>query len=487
MKGEPHCTRAPSLSVALTVVLLAAAAARAGEAGPAETGVGPATAIRRTAVPIDLAEALARGRVDAFSAAAAEARRRGGEARLRRARGFRLPTLSLHEIWIRTDSPADAFGLTLNQERFSFADFVAGDPNDPEAVESATTRFELTLPLYTGGEISSRVEQAELGAEAGTRMAEWAGHQAALAAGEAWLDLSLARERTLLLERSLETVTSHAELARQSVEQGLIVASEQLRAEVERSRVADLLATARGYARVAEAQLTLRLGADAGSSWEVEPLSAPPTAMERDLAAWLATADGRADLAAARRGVEAADLEAEARGAARKPRLALVGRYDLVDDTPFGDHGDSGSILAMAGIDLFSGGRHAAATAEARLEAEAARHELEGFERAVRLEVEQAWVEADTALQRWDTSGAAVEAAREAERVMEARFRQGIVRTIDVLDAATALREAETRELEARIDAWRAALRLATRAGRAPEEALEPGSPNTERSTDHAH
>ncbi|MEZ5331123.1 MAG: TolC family protein [Thermoanaerobaculia bacterium] len=485
MKGESHCTRAPSLPVALTVVLLAAAAARAGEAGPAETGVGPAAAIRRTAVPIDLAEALARGRVDAFSAAAAEARRRGGEARLRRARGFRLPTLSLQEIWIRTDSPADAFGLTLNQERFSFADFVAGDPNDPDAVESATTRLEVALPLYTGGEISSRIRQAELGAEAGAGMAEWAGHQAALAAGEAWLDLALARERTALLERSLATVTSHVELARKSVEQGLIVTSEQLRAEVERARVADLLATARGYARVAEAQLTLRLAADPGSSWDVGPLPAAPEP-RRDLEGWLAAAQGRADLEAARRGTEAAELEAEARGAARKPRLALVGRYDLVDDTPFGDHGDSTSILAMAGIDLFSGGRHAAATAQAQLEAEAAHHELEGFERSVGLEVEQAWVEADTARQRRDTAGAAVEAAREAERVVEARFRQGVVRTIDVLDAATALREAETRELEARIDAWRAALRLATRAGRPPEEALPGRDDLPERSPDHA-
>lgn len=472
-----HLMRAPILPLALAAGLLAAGAGRAAELGD------PAAAVGRAAEPIDLAQAMARGRDGAFGAAAAEARRRAGEERLDRARGHRLPTVSLQEIWTRTDSPADAFGLTLNQERFSFPDFVAGDPNDPETVEAATTRLQVSLPLYTGGEIGARIRQAELGAGAAAGMAEWSGHQASLQAAEAWLDLSLARERVALLERSLDTVDSHVAVARKYVEQGLLVSSEELRAEVERSRVADFLAVARGYARVAEAQLTLRLGADPGSAWEVETLSAPP-AVGRGLDGWLTASEDRADLAAARQAADAAALEEKARAAARKPRLTLVGRYDLVDDTPFGDHGDSSAILAMAGVDLFAGGRHAAAAAEARLEAEAARHELEGFERAVRLEVEQAWVEADTARQRWETARAALEAAREGERVVESRFRQGVVRTIDVLDAATARREAETRELQARADAWRALLRLSTRAGRAPEEAL--GIPITERSIRHA-
>jgi len=435
--------------------------------------------------PLALAEAMALARSGAFETAAAEARRLGGEQRLREARGHRLPTVSLQEIWIRTDSPADAFGLTLNQERFSFPDFVAGDPNDPDVVESATTRLEVGLPLYTGGALAARIRQAELGAEATTRMAEWTGHQAALNAAEAWLDLARARESAALLERSLETVTSHVDVARRYVEQGLLVSSEQLRAEVERSRVADFLATARGHAEVGEAALALRLGADAGSRWSLLPLSAPPP-VPGDLATWLAAADGRADLVAARRAADVTEEEVRARNAGRKPRLGVAGRYDLVDDAPFGDHGDSASIFATASIELFAGGRHAAGAAAARLEAEAARHELEGFERAVRLEVEQAWVAARTSRQRWETAGAAVAAAGEAERVVEARFRQGVVRMIDLLDAGTARREAETRELEARVDAWRALLRLAAHAGRAPEDALPGVADLSERSTSDA-
>ena len=47
------------------------------------------------------------------------------------------------------------------------------------------------------------------------------------------------------------------------------------------------------------------------------------------------------------------------------------------------------------------------------------------------------------------------------------------MKTLDVLDAATARREAETRELVARVEAHAATLRLAVKAGRAPETVLQ--------------
>jgi outer membrane protein TolC len=170
----------------------------------------------------------------------------------------------------------------------------------------------------------------------------------------------------------------------------------------------------------------------------------------------------------------AAELEVEAKKALRRPRLGLVVRGDLVDDSPFGDHGDSTAILAQGSLDLWAGGRHRAAVAAARAEAEAAGHEVALFADAVRLEVRQAWATVDSARRRQATAAAALDAAREAERITAERFRAGVVRTIDLLDAATARREAETRELVARADANLAALRLAVAAGQAPESALGP-------------
>jgi outer membrane protein TolC len=150
-----------------------------------------------------------------------------------------------------------------------------------------------------------------------------------------------------------------------------------------------------------------------------------------------------------------------------------VARGDLVDDVLFGAHGESVTIMARASINLLAGGSDKAAAAAARWEARAGQEDVARFAEGVRLETRQAYEAAVTARARHATATKALEAAREAERITSERFRTGVVKMIDVLDAATARREAETRELVARVDAHTAALRLAVASGRAPEAALQ--------------
>jgi outer membrane protein len=420
---------------------------------------------------LTLSDALAQGRTQARTVAAAEDRAEAARARAREAKSYRLPQVRLSETWIRTDAPADVFGLLLSQERFSFQEFVASDPNSPDALETAISRLEVEVPIWTGGELSTRVEQARLAAEAAGAQAEFAADAAALAAGEAWLQLAQAREYVALLERSRETVAAHVELARAYSEEGMLVRSELLRAEVELARLDDLLTEARGRARLAESALAFRLGRPQGEGYALTAIAAPPE-HAGELADWLARADDRQDLAAARRQLAAGELEARAVGASRWPRLGATARHDWTDDALFGDHGSATSIFVAASFELFDGGRRSARVAAARAEADAARRDVDSFAEGVALEIRQAWEGARVALDRRATAARALDAAGEAERIVEERFRAGVVKTLDVLDAATARREAETRELVARAEAHAALLRLSVAAGDRPESIL---------------
>jgi len=424
---------------------------------------------------LTLPEAMARARSDALEVAAAQARVEAGRAQLRQAKGHRLPTVRLEEIWLYTDSPADVFGLQLNQERFAFPEFVAGDPNDPDFFDNTLSRLEVSLPLYTGGEIATRIRQAELGVEASTHQAGWTEAEAALAAAEAYVRLAQAREQVELLERSLATVEAHADRARAYEKQGMLVASERLRAEVEVARLRDQLTQARGRARVAEAGLSFRLHTDPRSRWELEPLS-DPAALADDLDAWLARVEDRADLEAARRQVKAAELEAEAAKAAKKPRLGFAVREDFYDEWPVGTHGNNTSVIFRGSLEIFSGGRHKAAAAKARAEAEAAARDVARFTEGAALQVRDAYESALAARERHATARQALAAAEENERIGEARFEKGVIPMVDLLDATTARRQAETRELVARAEARLAILQLYHQAGRPPEEALAEAS-----------
>ena len=168
---------------------------------------------------------------------------------------------------------------------------------------------------------------------------------------------------------------------------------------------------------------------------------------------WITAAiEDRRDLAAARRQLEAGRLEEKATRPGYFPEIAVLGNYSLYDDKPFGSNGHSGSVMAVARINLLGGGSNTAARAAARHETTAFEADIRRFEEGVRLEVQQAWQDLDTAGIRHATAKSTLKAAAEAARVRESRFKQGLDKMIDLLDAETGLREAEMREMVARYD-----------------------------------
>ena len=73
-----------------------------------------------------------------------------------------------------------------------------------------------------------------------------------------------AEEYAALLHKSRDTVAAHVKLAGDYVEQGMLVRSELLRAEVELARMDDLVTEADGRVRIANANLAFRLGVAGG-------------------------------------------------------------------------------------------------------------------------------------------------------------------------------------------------------------------------------
>lgn len=421
--------------------------------------------------PLSLEQAMQLARQQHASVKAARAEAFAAEQKVEQAMGFRWPRLEFSELWLRTDSPAEAFALKLNQERFSFGEFMRSDPNNPQPLETAVSRFELQWPVFTGGEITGRIAQAQHFATSKGQQLRWEEDQAALAAAEAYVRLAQAREYVALLSKAREAVAAHVDLARAYVAQGMLVESELLRAEVELSRLDDLLTQAQGREKLAQANLAFRLGLPQDEDFQLEPLPMPRPP-EEGVDAYLTSARERADLRAAEAMLAAARRETEVKRAAFYPKAALVARADWVDDHFFGTHGDATTLLAVVSVNLFAGGSQQAAVKTAEAEARAAEARVGLFAQAVLLEVRQAYTEAQVAVARVATAQKALRAAAEVQRITAERFRQGVAKMIDVLDAETARREAETRELMARSEAQLALLQLAVKAGRAPELAL---------------
>jgi len=419
--------------------------------------LGPAGS---TAELLTLPAALDRALAANPAVQTAEAKAAAASARADQAASSRWFSLDLSETYVGTDSPAEAFALLLNQERFDTEKFFLSNPNDPDWLNTWVTRLEATVPVYTGGKLSSRISQAGHMASAAGLEQDHARERVAFDTITAYANLTKAREYLDLVSKARATTAEHVRLAEQYAGQGLILSAEVLKAKVYLAEMDELVAQASNGARLAEAALNFEMGGDQTTSWELAPLP-PPAPAGGGLESWIQAAlDQRRDLGAARLQLEAGRLEETAARSAFLPEVAVVGRYDLYDDVPFGANGGSGALMGVARVNLFRGGADEAALAAARHDTAAFASAVRRFEEGVTLETRQAWHDLETAAARQATAHASLAAAREALTVREARFRQGLDRMIDLLDAETALREAELRELVARYDLALARFRL---------------------------
>lgn len=383
---------------------------------------------------------------------AAEARADAARARLDSGRSRRLPEIGLSESFVYSDNPAEVFALTLNQERFDIEEFFLSDPNSPEPLSTWITRVDLELPIYTGGRLSARIGQAESMAAAEERTLAHTRHEVAFETITAYINLAKALENIEVIEKARTTTAEHVRLAEQYAAQGVILEADLLQARVHLAFMDEMLTSAENGARLARAALNYQMGRS--QSLVVQPAPPPPVApVGGDLASWTAAAlEDRDDLASARARLEAGRLEAKAERPGYFPEVALMGNYGLYDDTILGSNGASGTVMAVARISLFGGGNDTSARTAARHEARGFEADLRRFQEGVQLAVQQAWHDLETARSRQATAQSALAAAAETLRVRERRFTQGLDKVADLLDAETALREAQLRELVARYD-----------------------------------
>jgi OMF family outer membrane factor len=115
---------------------------------------------------------------------------------------------------------------------------------------------------------------------------------------------------------------------------------------------------------------------------------------------------------------------------------------------------------------LWDGGRTQAERAETAAQARAAEARLADFDRQVAFEVRQRQLELASSLAAITTSADGVRAAAEARRVVGERFTAGVVTNTEVLDAQTALLQAELDRTRALTSARIAEARLLRAVGR---------------------
>jgi outer membrane protein TolC len=393
------------------------------------------------------AEALAKNP----AVTAYDARRQMAEAGLREARSMALPRVDASQTILRSDNPVFVFGSLLEQGRFAARHFDPAFLNDPDPLTNF--RFGLNLRYAVFDQLRRRdaeaqarnaVEQAGLGGEEARQRIR----SEAIAR---FYGLLLAEKKRDVAAEAVRSAEADAAAMRDRYEQGLLVESELLAAEVQLASFRQQLIEAEGDVAIARAALATLMQRPA-----TEPLSAggaiPETIFDESpldgaLAAALAQ---RASIAIARAESENAKIRIAGARNTRLPRVdafaslgASAGSLDEI--------GSDSALGVVVSLDLFDAGR-AARIASARAALEGAQSAEQMARDAVTMEVVTAWNRVRAARERIGVAAKSAERAAAASRIVRDRYENGLTTITEHLRAQTALVMARLELLAARYD-----------------------------------
>ena len=336
----------------------------------------------------------------------------------------------------------------------------------PNLPNNWRARVGASLPLYTGGRIENDIHASEETERATTADRAAAERDVVLETHVAYVNVLLARDTARVLAEAVASYDAHQKDAKNRMDLGLIASHEVLAVTVERERSELARTQAENAARVAEANLARLVGLPLDTTLELDASTlgdAVSTVTADDLAK-RAVAE-RPELEALRARVRAMEASAQSARAATKPQAGLQAGYDYANPNPkilplTGDWNDTWSVGFNLSWKFLDGGKSNAASARAMAQADSLRAQLSDLESRIRLEVVTRRLEFDSALAGKVVAARGVDAARDALRVAQDRYKEGVLVSSELLDAETRLLTAqlEITRNEAQIQVARANL-----------------------------
>lgn len=342
----------------------------------------------------------------------------------------------------------------------------------PDVPNNYHSRLDLQWPIYSGGQTDALERAAQAEASAATADVSVAQSDLRLEVARAFWAVVTARASVDVLEQGVARSQAHVADVRQRFNAGLVPPNEIASAEAQESRARMLAIEARNQRDVASAELARLVGLVPGQT--VEPASPLDAAGAVSIAVDPLVAEAktaRQERRALEQRVEAADRLRTAAAAARLPSIAITGGVDYARPNPrifpradrWEDSWDAGVNVRWS---IWDGGRVAANVAQAAGGVEAARQRLAEFDSVLPVEVRQRALDVESGRAAIAAANDAVRAASDARRVVEERYRAGVIAQIEVLDAEFVLLQTELDRTRALANLRLAEARLTRAVGR---------------------
>jgi len=417
---------------------------------------------------LSLREALQDALTHNGSLLAAQGSVREAEARVRQARAPLFPRVSVTESWQRSDQPVFVFSALLSSRKFTAANFAIDSLNNPNPLGFFHGTLSLEQLVFDGGRTRAATQVAALQRDIADFSADATASDVAVRTTEAFGRVLI--ERAAMRSADAAVAAAQEDLTRATlrVDAGSLNDADALSASVRLAEAREKRIQAGGDEAIARATLNHLMGSPIERQYELQEPAAPAASGDQTLEALFAEADtARPDL---RRAVASEQLAVAGRRQARAPWYPQVVAQGVVEanGTELTERASSWLIGGELRWSWSLGGAELAQRAEAVTRVARARTEREDARAAAQVEILTARQRLEVALARQAVAQQSVLQARDSQRIIRDRFDSGMAGTIDVLRAAAAVLDAESRRVSALVDAVVSRAALDRAVGRQP-------------------
>jgi outer membrane protein TolC len=422
--------------VALAVLLMALAR---GDCAAAQT-------------PLTLEGAMERARGETADARALASAIAEADARIRQAEAGFWPRLDVTETVQRGNQPVFVFSSLLSQRRFTAANFAIPELNHPDPVTNTRTAVALEQRIFDGGLTRLGVRSAKVDRELAMATRDAADQDLAFRAAQAFVRVLQLEATVRATDAAVAAAESDRQRARARRDVGLVTEADVLAVDVHLADMHQRQIAASGDLAVARMQLAESVGLPLTASVvPVRPISR------------LAAADGNGDslvreALTTHPRLRRADLQVRradnARHTARAAFLPTIGVHGGLEfnGASLGAQQSSWVIGAEVRVNVFRGFADSARVTEAHHAHVRATAERERAAQRIEVDVRGAVAQLAAARAREQAGRAALTQARESQRIIRDRYESGLSTVTDVLRAAEAALEAESRATTAEMD-----------------------------------
>lgn len=354
--------------------------------------------------------------------------------------GAYLPKITLTQSYMNTNEPANAAFAKMAQGRFDMVYFGTQLP-DPDRVDNFETKITIVQPIFMNGKIFFGRKQAVEMRKASSYEVERTIQYVLFNLHRAFYGLSLSEKGLVVSKRSLERTQKYYDAAKEFQKNGMLVKSDLLVAETHLLMNEEAVKDMEKQYNVAKSQLQRIINSDEDVQivWNENP-----HVSLNSLDTYLNTAiQYRQDLKAMQSMLAISELEVKKSKSAFAPEVFLFADYKQNDETIFGDAGSGTTVGAQLNWNLFNGFSDRNKVMENRSKQLSMLHKIADYKLKIKVDVKEAYFSTDAAVKKLEAAEKRAEAAREALKITERRFNEGIIKVTELLD-----REVEMKQVE---------------------------------------